>query len=154
MASEHGNRKDQKEWFLKGYNEMLRRIKPEKIICYNTPFPGMEGDIVNVDYELSSWKYMNYEKKFENEDLDAYKISEYVPDKYDTMSSYRIMTGGGSAYGVQWQPSPNKPDDLRFLGEPKETKTTFKNGYRIDTKMDKSGKAVRERHYTDHKNPS
>ena len=36
MASEHDNRCDQKEWFMAGYNEMLRRIEPEKIICYNT----------------------------------------------------------------------------------------------------------------------
>ena len=28
MASEHDNRYDQKDWFLAGYNEMLRRIEP------------------------------------------------------------------------------------------------------------------------------
>ena len=54
MASEHGNRKDQKEWFLAGYNEMLRRIEPEKIICYNTPFPEMQGNIASDNYERSS----------------------------------------------------------------------------------------------------
>lgn len=64
MASEHDNRCDQKEWFMAGYNEMLRRIEPEKIICYNTPFPEMQGDIVYVDYERSSWKYMSYERSF------------------------------------------------------------------------------------------
>ena len=47
----------------KGYREMLRRIEPERIICYNAPFPEMEGDIVFVDYELSSWKYQ--EKEYE-----------------------------------------------------------------------------------------
>lgn len=41
MAWDHHNRQDQKEWFMAGYNEMLRRIEPEKIICYNTPFPEM-----------------------------------------------------------------------------------------------------------------
>ena len=46
---------------MSGYNEMLRRIEPEKIICYNTPFPEMQGDIVYVDYERSSWRYMDYE---------------------------------------------------------------------------------------------
>ena len=30
MASEHDNRQDQNEWFMAGYNEMLRRIEPEK----------------------------------------------------------------------------------------------------------------------------
>lgn len=46
MAAEHDNRKDQKEWSMAGYNEMLRRIETEKIICCNTPFPEMQGDIV------------------------------------------------------------------------------------------------------------
>jgi hypothetical protein len=54
---------------------MLRRIEPEKIICYNTPFPEMRGDIVYVDYERSSWRYMDYERKAApNNDLDCYKI--------------------------------------------------------------------------------
>ena len=54
MASEHDHRQDQKEWFMAGYNEMLRQIKPEWIICYNTPFPEMTGNIVYVDYDRSS----------------------------------------------------------------------------------------------------
>ena len=69
MASEHDNRQDQKEWFMAGYNEMLRRIEPEKIVCYNTPFPEMQGNIIYVDYERSSWRYMNYERGFQKEDL-------------------------------------------------------------------------------------
>jgi len=68
MVSEHDNRQDQKEFFLKGYNEMLKRIEPEKIICYNEPFPEMRGDIVFVDYELSSWRCLNDDP--------------YVPSKY------------------------------------------------------------------------
>lgn len=35
---------------MQGYNEMLRRINPEKIICYGKPFDEMKGDIVEVDY--------------------------------------------------------------------------------------------------------
>lgn len=41
MVSEHGNHSDQKEFFMKGYNEMLKRIEPELIICYHEPFPEM-----------------------------------------------------------------------------------------------------------------
>lgn len=44
---------------MKGYREMLQRIEPEGIICYNEPFPGMEGNIVFIDYELSSRKRQN-----------------------------------------------------------------------------------------------
>lgn len=45
-----------------GYNEMLRRIKPEKIIYYNTPFSEMQGNIVFIAYECSSWRHMNYKR--------------------------------------------------------------------------------------------
>ena len=44
-----------------------------KIFCYNTPFPEMQGDIVFVDYDRSSWRYMNYERSYKAENLDAFK---------------------------------------------------------------------------------
>ena len=47
---------------------MLRRIEPEKIICYNTPFPEMQGNIIYVDYERS----------FRGEDLDAFKNRQHI----------------------------------------------------------------------------
>ena len=153
MASEHDNRCDQKEWFMAGYNEMLRRIEPEKIICYNTPFPEMQGDIVYVDYERSSWKYMSYERSFQKDDLEAFKIGGAYHKPCDIIEPYLIGKGGGSAYGGKWRPNPNKPQDQRFLGKPGELKTTYKNGYRVDTKIGEDGHAVTERHYTDHKQP-
>ena len=144
MASEHNNHADQKEWFMAGYNEMLHRIAPEKIICYNTPFPEMEGDIVFVDYELSSWKYMNYEREYDREDLECYKIGGTKQLDYDIMESYRIGKGGGSAFGGEWQPSPNKPGDQRFLGNPGQIN---QNGY-SKTHIGSDGKADFERHET------
>lgn len=69
MVSEHNNHSDQKEFFMAGYNEMLRRINPQAIICYNTPFPEMEGNIIFIDYDLSSWRHYKDDltnKKFEN----------------------------------------------------------------------------------------
>lgn len=47
--------KRNKTAFMRGYNEMLRRIKPSAIICFSTPFPEMESNIIHVDY-LSSRK--------------------------------------------------------------------------------------------------
>jgi len=41
--------RSEKDLFMQGYNEMLRRINPEKIICYGKPFDEMKGDIVEVD---------------------------------------------------------------------------------------------------------
>ena len=97
MASEHDNRCDQKEWFMTGYNELLRRIEPERIICYNTPFPEMQGNIIYVDYERSSWKYMNYERSFQKDDLEAFKIGGAYQKPCDTIEPYLIGKGGGSA---------------------------------------------------------
>lgn len=152
MASEHDHRKDQKEWFMAGYNEMLRRIEPERIICYNTPFPEMQGDIVYVDYERSSWRYMDYaQKAMPHEDLDCYKIGGANHTFCDTMDAYMIGKGGGSAYGGKWRPNPNKSQDQRYLGNPGEIKRTImNNGDVYKTKMGPDGRAEMERHETNH----
>ncbi len=39
--------------FMRGYNEMLKRLNPEKIIVFGTPFPDMQGNIIPVDYRES-----------------------------------------------------------------------------------------------------
>ena len=149
MASEHDNRCDQKEWFMAGYNEMLRRIEPEKIICYNTPFPEMQGNIIHVDYERSSWRYMNYERSFHREDLDAFKIGGTSSNNRDTIEPYLIGKGGGSVYGGGIKPS--KPEDERFWGEPGETKYTYTTkGELIETLIGPDGKAYLEIHHTNH----
>jgi len=152
MASEHGNRKDQKDWFMTGYDEMLRRIEPEKIVCYNTPFPEMRGDIVHVDYELSSWKFMSYERGIIQEDLEAFKIGDNSFNKCDIMAPYLdISKGGGSAYGGDWQPA--KPEDERFTGKPGETKQSFtRKGDVYETHIGPDGKADSETHHSDHGN--
>ena len=157
MASEHDNRQNQKEWFMAGYNEMLRRIEPETIICYNTPFPEMQGNIVYVDYERSSWKYMSYERGFRKEDLDAFKFGGTPNLNRDTIEPFLIgghsSKGGGRAYGGKWKPS--KPDDERFAGEPGTINRTIdRNGNLRETKIGEEGLAVRERHYSDHGNAS
>ena len=36
--------------FMRGYNEMLERIKPSAIICYGFPFVEMQGNIIPIDY--------------------------------------------------------------------------------------------------------
>lgn len=157
MASEHDNRKDQKEWFMAGYNEMMRRIEPEKIICYNTPFSEMQGDIVFVDYERSSWKYMSYERGFTKENLDAFKIGGAPRTICDTIKPFLIGgytdKGGGSAYGGKWNPTSNK--DNRLSGTPGEIKTTFsKNGEKTETLIGSDGKAAKEIHHSTHGNSS
>ena len=44
-----GVRKE-KTLFMQGYNELLRKIKPEAVICYGEPFEEMKGKIIAVDY--------------------------------------------------------------------------------------------------------
>ena len=42
---------------MTGYNKMLEVIEPSKIICYSEPFDEMQGDIIYIDYDLSSWRH-------------------------------------------------------------------------------------------------
>ena len=166
MVSEHGNRCDQKEFFLKGYHEMLRRIEPERIICYNTPFPEMEGNIVFVDYELSSWKYQG---QLDNAPLSPY--AKYItgclplPEnsgiviKQGCIIHDRAEKGSGSAYGGKWRPNPNKPNEVILRGEPNTIKRVFipttgkSGGYNALVKYDENGWAIKIRHFTDHLQP-
>lgn len=39
--------------FMRGYNEMLKRIKPSAIICFGSPFAEMQGNIIPIDYNSS-----------------------------------------------------------------------------------------------------
>ena len=108
MASEHDNRCDQKEWFMAGYNEMLRRIEPEKIVCYNTPFAEMQGNIIYVDYERSSWQYMNYERGFQKEDLESFKIGGSFYTNHDTIEPF-LIGKGAAVHTVGNGSPPNQP---------------------------------------------
>lgn len=70
--------KKEKAHFMLGYNEMLSRIKPSKIICYGKPFDEMKGDIIEIDYAETNNLSKGYIKK----------IFGYISNK-----------GGGSADG-------------------------------------------------------
>ena len=39
--------------FMRGYNEMLKRVKPSVIICFGSPFAEMQGNIIAIDYNAS-----------------------------------------------------------------------------------------------------
>lgn len=125
----------EKDLFLQGYNEMFRRLKPTKVICYGKPFPEMKGNIIEVDYAKTNNLGKNYITKYFIEDENGVK-------------------GMGSASGIEkpdW--TPKKPDDERFIGEPGEIKETLtQKGKRYLTKIGKDGSAIKERHYTDHGN--
>lgn len=39
--------------FLRGYERMLEKIKPEAVICFGSPYPEMKGQIIPVGYTNS-----------------------------------------------------------------------------------------------------
>lgn len=43
--------RNEKDMFMSGYREMLRRVSPSCVICYGKPFDEMEGKVVCVSYE-------------------------------------------------------------------------------------------------------
>ena len=45
--------KQTKMQFMRGYNAMLEKIQPTKIICLGTPFDEMQGNIIKIDYMAS-----------------------------------------------------------------------------------------------------
>ncbi len=54
-----GIRKE-KNLFMQGYEEMMRKIKPKAVICYGNPFEEMSGKIITVDYAQTN----NYQKYY------------------------------------------------------------------------------------------
>ena len=140
MFHAHGNHADQKDLFMNGYQEMLKRIEPEHIICYSEPFKEMRGNITYVDYDLSSWKHME----------DDVVKSGYIKH----MIGY-VTKGGGSAYGGEWV--PKNTNEERFYGKPNSIEehhvNTKKGGYDVDVRYDNDGRANYERDYTDHGKP-
>ncbi|MCM1285144.1 MAG: DUF4417 domain-containing protein [Acetobacter sp.] len=74
--------KKEKSHFMLGYNEMLNRIKPSKIICYGKPFEEMKGDVIEVNYSETN----NLSKGF------------FVKKTFVTTFE-PIHKGGGSASG-------------------------------------------------------
>lgn len=157
QVSEHGNHADQKDFFMKGYNEMLKRIEPERIICYHEPFDEMNGNIVYVNYEQSSWKYQ--QKDFELSEYAEYICGQKpLPENSDIIIKSGFVLprtyekGTGDAHGGKW--IPKKEDDKRLLGNPGEIKTTYmQSGAKYITRIGDDGRAVFERHCTDHGNP-
>jgi len=148
MVQEHNHHADQKDFFMKGYNEMLRRIAPRKIICYSEPFEEMQGDIIYVDYELSGWKYLNEEKK----GLPKHNENVRIVHKICVQPPGFFRKGSGSAYSGKW--IPKKEEDKRFLGKPGEIKETYTSkGKKRWTKIVEDGRAIKERHFTDHNRP-
>ena len=99
------------------------------------------GNIVFVDYKLSSWKYQ--EKECRPSPYVKYITGELpLPENSGIIikRGYLISTdkGMGSAYGAQWKPNPNKPKDMALKGTANTVQriyiSTKKGGYWIQVK--------------------
>ncbi len=45
-----GCKKNNKDRFMQGFNQMIKILNPERIICFGTPFPEMNENILVVNY--------------------------------------------------------------------------------------------------------
>ena len=131
--------KNQKSHFLLGYNEMLSRIKPSKIICYGKSFDEMKGDIIEVDYAKTN----NLQKS--NSGLYIKTFYGYVDNTY--------RKGGGSANG-QNSGNPELTNTLPVKSKPNSKLVRYYNGKKIQERYyDENGKAKMDIDYTNHGNP-
>lgn len=134
--------KKEKSHFLLGYNEMLSRIKPSKIICCGKPFGEMKGDIIEVDYAKTN----NLQKL--NKNLYVKTVYGYVDGGY-----YLSEKGGGSASG-QSSGNPSSSNSLPVKSKPNSKSVRYSNGEKIQERYyDENGEAKMDVDYTNHGNP-
>ena len=68
-----GVRKE-KSLFLQGYNELIRKVKPQAVICYGEPFEEMQGKIITIDYAQTN----SYTKEDDRKKGYIKKVTGYV----------------------------------------------------------------------------
>lgn len=106
--------RNEKSHFMLGYEEMRRRIKPSKIICYGKPFDEMKGDIIEVDYAETNYAKL-YEPCFVKK-----CIGYIIPN----------TKGGGSASGRgAGNPAPNNSNSIpekRLDDLPENVRNSYK----------------------------
>ena len=100
-----------------GYNEMLCRIKPSKIICYGKPFEEMKGDIIKVDYAKTN-------------NLQKSNSGLYIKTFYGYVERTLSQKGGGSASG-QNSGNPELTNTLPVKSKPNSKLVRYYNGSKI-----------------------
>ncbi len=106
-------RENCEEEFMLGYNEMLKRIKPSLVLCYDEPFKDMTGNIkefLPTTYEWTkdlSWQdqaQFKWEKKNKNVsglDPNAFRFFKY-DDPYVKNIAVKCSICGGLAFADQY----------------------------------------------------
>lgn len=79
--------RNEKDLFMAGYRELMKRIEPSAIICYGKPFEEMAGNVIYVSYEETN----NYHPK----EYTQYLIHQ-IPQIPNDLTYEK---GGGHAFG-------------------------------------------------------
>ena len=79
--------RNEKDLFMAGYRELMKRIEPSAVICYGKPFEEMSGNVVYVSYEETN----NYHAK----EYRQYLIHQ-IPQIPNDLTYEK---GGGHAFG-------------------------------------------------------
>ena len=121
----------------------------ETMIAHKDGCVGMAANMIGVNKRIIAF------------DNDGAHIVMFNPEIVKKSGRYNAEEGclslPGTRKAKRWKSIKvryqNPAFQERFLGEPGKINTTYKNGYRRDTKIGKNGRAVKERHYTDHGRP-
>lgn len=145
--------KKEKDFFLQGYNEMLRRIEPKAVICYCDPFPEMKGHVIKVDY--SKTNNLPHKKTFYGfVDNSCYKAgwTQLLEEPKEVNGHYVIKTGGyvitsgfggGGGSGNTGEREQNSKPSLRKVDNKTADRIAKSKGYKDahDLKEDYVGKS-------------
>lgn len=147
--------KKEKDFFLMGYQEMLRRLEPEAILCYCAPFPEMEGNLITVDYAETN--HLEAQKKFWTSPLSDAGIQkddgcfpEYPRNEDGSYLvktfGYVVTTGfGGGGGGGDSLPTKSTPNSVKKL-------YNKKGELKQERYYDDQGRAKEDIDYTNHGN--
>lgn len=83
-------RENCEEEFILGYNEMLKRINPSVVICYDEPFDSMKGNIVKFTPTTFEWTknlewkdLVQFKWEKQNKNISGFNVSDFKFFDYD-----------------------------------------------------------------------
>lgn len=130
-------RENCEEEFMHGYNEMIKRIKPSVILCYDEPFKSMKGNIVEFIPTTYDWtKSLNWKEKMQfkwekqNKNVSGLNPNDfkffnyndpYVKDQIENCSicgklALKDQYGNGECKNCGWKFSKDEAEYENELG--------------------------------------
>lgn len=124
-------RENCEEEFMLGYKEMLKKIKPSVVLCYDDPFESMEGNIISFTPTTQEWTkeldwkeqmQFKWEKQSKNvsglnsKDFRFFDYNDpYVKDQVVKCSicgdiAFQDQYGNGECKNCGWKFSKNEED--------------------------------------------